>query len=219
MASVNIQICVIGMLCKPSSIEKQIHTERQLSLEKETQEKLIPHDKKKVSKVFFNTALLKNIPFICFLLSTASWNFALTVAIMHLPNYISTSAGSSALINQIMMSFSIGHIVGRTLGCLSVSYKENISLYLHIGSLGIGGALTAAFPLYSHYTSGNFVFSVLLGLICGPPSSMATVLATMFVGVAMLPEAYSLVYVFGGIGVTTGPVIVGKLPSPMTFLY
>ena len=85
---------------------------------------------------------------------------------------------------------------------------------MHLVSLGLGGALTAAFPLYSHLSDGNFAFSVLLGLSCGAPSAMATVIATTFVGVAMLPEAYSFVYVFGGIGVTTGPVIAGmKLSS------
>ena len=210
MASLNLQICIIGMICKPSSVEKRIHIERQLILEKGERNRVKVNAEVASTKILFNISLLRNLPFVCFLVSTASWNFALTVAIMHLPNYVSVSSGDTDRINLIMTLFSIGHLIGRIIGCLSVSFKETISIYVHLVSLGLGGVITAAFPLYSQHSAGNFAFSVLLGLSCGAPSAMATVLATVFVGVAMLPEAYSLVYVFGGIGVTTGPVIAGK---------
>ena len=208
MAGANAQICVVGMLCKPSSIERRVQKERLLSLERDNQAQLSICTR--TIRLFFNITLLKNIPFLCFLISTSSWNFGLTVAIMHLPNYIATNSGSIEEIGWIMTSFSIGHILGRALGVLGVSKGEKCSLFLHIGSIGIGGALSVAFPLYARQTVGKFIFSVLFGLSCGPPSSMGTVLSTMFVGLAMLPEAYSLCYFFGGIGVIAGPVVAGR---------
>ena len=210
MACVNLQICVVGMISRPSSIERKVQSERLNGLE-ETKGLTPINKEEKTFRLLFNVALLKQMSFVCFLVSTASWNFGLTVAIMHLPNYMRTDSGNEGQTGIIMTAFSIGHIIGRVLGCLGVSKGGKLPLLLHIGSLGIGGSLTAAFPLYSQHFSGKLKFSIILGLSCGVPSSMATVLSTMFVGVAMLPEAYSFIYFFGGIGVTTGPVVAGEL--------
>ena len=130
MASLNLQICVIGMLCKPSSIENKIHLERQPFFEKSKRDRVTSNDEtSSTTKILFNIEILRNLPFVCFLISTASWNFALTVAIMHLPYYVSVSTGDTDQINLIMILFSVGHLVGRIIGCLSVSFKETVSIY------------------------------------------------------------------------------------------
>ncbi|WAR28118.1 MOT12-like protein [Mya arenaria] len=49
----------------------------------------------------------------------------------------------------------------------------------------------------------------LLGLFTGWPNAMMTPLSLSFVGITKLSEAYGLAYLFCGIGVSTGPVLIG----------
>ena len=83
---------------------------------------------------------------------------------MHLPNYMKTDSGNEGQTEIIMTAFSIGHIIGRVFGCLGVSKGGKLPLLIHIGSLGIGGSLTAAFPMYSQQFNGKLIFSIILGL-------------------------------------------------------
>ena len=71
----NAQLCVIGMICRPSSLEKEILRKRNDSKTTLCQDVL-----KSV-----NFSLLKDIPLMLFLISTASWNFAFSIGILHLP--------------------------------------------------------------------------------------------------------------------------------------
>ena len=212
MGAVTAHICVIGMICKPSSLEINFHRERHRNHRGQNLEIVRLNkisENEKVSNVL-SISLLRNIPFICFLISTSSWNFSLSIGIMHLPYYVSVNGGNSEEIGLITTAFSVGHIVGRLCGCFGVNKGVKHALIWYIMSLGLAGFITSMFPLYSQYPSGNYVFSATLGLFCGVPSSMITVIATDFVGVSRLPEACSFAYFFSGIGVTVGPVVAGK---------
>ena len=71
----------------------------------------------KTANHIFNFHLLTNVPFILFLLSTLTWNFTLSLCIMHLPNYIKLQGGSSDVaVSAIMTCFSASNLSGRFIG-------------------------------------------------------------------------------------------------------
>lgn len=208
LACIEAHVCVFGMLSRPSSIEKKVKAMRQVDRER---------DSKFTSKSYLDLTLLKNIPFSCFLLSTSAWNFALTVAIMHLPNYLAVLGGSKRDIGLLMTSFSVSNVIGRSLGSLIMSKLHEKCIIFHVIVLGLSGLLTSLFLLYSDITGGTYIFAIQLGIFTGWPNVMMTPISVSFVGLSKLSEAYGLAFVFCGFGTSTGPVLIGN--SFITILY
>ena len=200
LSGVYAQTCIFGMLCKPSSLELKFHKQRKL--------KTPGSDENKRS--YFNVSLLFNKAFLCFLMSSCTWNFALVAALMHLPNYIKINGGTDSDIGLLMTSFAIANTIGRLSGTCFNTHKNIDTLIIHILFVGIGGIITVFFPMYSQQKVGQFIFSILLGICCGYPNSVMTTLSIRFVGVSMLPEANGLSYFFCGIGMCAGSVVTGK---------
>ena len=200
LAAVQAQTCSFGVLCKPSSLELEFHKQRKI--------KALHSDENKRS--YFNVSLLLNKAFLCFLVSTFTWNFALVAALMHLPNYLKVNGGTDSDITWLMTSFAIANIIGRLLGTYFNTNKKVDTLTFHILFVSIGGVSTVLFPLYSHQTVGQFIFSILLGICCGYPNAVMTTLSIRFAGVSLLPEANGLSYFFSGIGTSGGSFVTGK---------
>ena len=64
----------------------------------------------------FSLHLIKNLRFMMFLCSTMSWNFTLSMCIMHLPNYMTLREASIVEISAIMTCFSASNLAGRFIG-------------------------------------------------------------------------------------------------------
>ena len=202
--------CVLGVICKPSSLERKVKKERRAHAH-------VPKHGHSLRSLF-KFSLIYNKPFLCFLLSSSTWNFALITAAIHLPNYIRLNGGTDIEIGWVMTVFAIGNTLGRVAGTICVSKEFIDPLTVHIVSIGLGGIIMLCFPLYSAFDVGNYMFSILLGLLCGCPNSLDTVLSIRFVGADMLSEATSLSYFFCGFGVSTGPVVTGKIFIVFNFL-
>ncbi|KAH3809527.1 hypothetical protein DPMN_137900 [Dreissena polymorpha] len=93
LAAAELQLCVIGAVCRPSAIELDVQRRKRVDRENRTQS---------VLKSYIDFSLTKNFSYLFFLVSTAAWNFALTVAIIHLPNYVTKLGGGSRNIGIIM---------------------------------------------------------------------------------------------------------------------
>lgn len=202
LACIQAQMCVCGMLSKPSSVEKEVLAQKERDRQLKGESK---------SKTYLDISVIKNVSYICFLFTISAWNFALAVAIMHLPNYVFILGGSSSDIGLLMTSFSVANFIGRLLGSLTISKLHDRSVYVYVFVLGVSGIVSSLFVLYSDLTGGTIIFSIQLGLFTGWPNSMMTPLSLSFVGVHKLSEAYGFAYMFCGLGVTTGPVLIGYL--------
>ena len=64
----------------------------------------------------FSLHLIKDLRFMMFLCSTMSWNFTLSMCIMHLPNYMTLREASIVEISAIMTCFSASNLAGRFIG-------------------------------------------------------------------------------------------------------
>ena len=202
LAGIYAHTCVLGMFCKPSSLEREIQEERRTRVNVTKDGHSSCH--------LFKFSLICNKPFLCFLISSCTWNFALISATIHLPNYIKLNGGTDIEIGWVMTAFAIANTLGRVGGTISVCKEYFNALTVHIVSVGLGGIGMSCFPLYSDYYVSKYVFSIFLGLLCGCPNSLVTVLSIRFVGTEMLSEAHGFSYLFCGIGVSTGPVITGE---------
>ena len=75
----------------------------------------------------FSLHLVKDIRFVMFLCSTMSWNFTLSMCIMHLPNYMTLRQASMIEISAIMTCFTACNLAGRFIGEFQISIMSNIS--------------------------------------------------------------------------------------------
>lgn len=63
-----------------------------------------------------NVHLFKNTSFILFLISTMTWNFTLSICVMHLPNYMVLKGSGDFEVAAIMTCFSFCNFAGRFIG-------------------------------------------------------------------------------------------------------
>ena len=63
-----------------------------------------------------NIHLFKNVPFMLFLVSTMTWNFTLSICVMHLPNYMVLNGSGDFEVAVIMTCFSFCNFAGRFIG-------------------------------------------------------------------------------------------------------
>ncbi|KAL4230174.1 hypothetical protein ACF0H5_010559 [Mactra antiquata] len=201
LACLQAQVCIAGVICKPSVIENEICNKKKAFRANET------------SITCFDVSLFKDIPYLGFLCSSSMWNFALCAVVVHMPYCVNVFGGDGNDIKYVMTSLAVGNLVGRVAGSITVSRLRHKSIYIHVLVLGICGICSALFPFYSNLKGGLYVFAIQLGIFVGWPNSMMTVLSLSFVGVDKISESTSLVYIFCGIGVTSGPVITGYLYS------
>ena len=202
LACIQAQMCVFGMLSKPSEIEKEVKAQKK-------RDRMVEGGSK--SKTYLDVTLMKNVSYTCYLLSVSTWNFGLCVAIMHLPNYVSVLGGTNREIGLIMTSFSVSNAIGRLFGSFTISKLNDKSLSVYAVVLGATGLMTSLFAVYADMEGGTYIFAIQLGLFTGWPNAMMTPLSLGFVGVHKLSEAYGLAYVFCGLGVSTGPVLIGSI--------
>lgn len=202
IAGIQAHMCVVGMICKPSVIEIDIQATRLDGTSKE-----IPSENKR----YLDLSLLKNVRYVFFLCSTVTWNFSLSVAVIHLPNYLFAFGGNDADITYIMSSFSIANTVGRLSGSIVLSILRYKSIYAHVGSLAVSGILSSLFPLYSRLTGGVYLFTIPLGFCTGLPNALMMPLSLNFVDITKISDAVGFSSVFCGIGVSSGPVVIGKI--------
>ncbi|XP_052784451.1 monocarboxylate transporter 13-like isoform X1 [Mya arenaria] len=204
LASVQLQMCVVGVICRPSTIEQDVRALKNLVRKKKTES---------LFNSYLDFSLLTNKAYFLFLLSTSAWNFALTSVHVHLPNYVFKLGGQSHDISLIMIVFSVANTIGRLLGSFTVTKGQYKAIYVHLLVLVISGVATSLFMFYSKEVAGIYIFTSQLGLFTGWPNAMMTPLSLSFVGITKLSEAYGLAYLFCGIGVSTGPVLIGYLYS------
>ncbi|KAL4220054.1 hypothetical protein ACF0H5_020465 [Mactra antiquata] len=216
VGGINAQLCVISFICKPSSEERNIQNAKRIEHLKDidTNETLITKWIKKLARKcnqIFNFSLLSNVSFVLLLLSTMSWNFMLSVCLMHLPNFVVTQGLSSSAITIIMTTFGIANTVGRFLAALTYAKNRIDALTIYTASLLIAGLFTVSFPFYSNFKNASFIFAGVVGFFTGVPNSLTTPVSLSIVGADKISSAHGLENFFCGIGVVVGPPIAGGI--------
>ncbi|XP_053404383.1 monocarboxylate transporter 12-like [Mercenaria mercenaria] len=201
-ASIQAQMCIFGVLSRPSVIERRVQKQKQIECKEDTKMK---------SASYVDVTLLKNRSYLCILFSIATWNFCLAAGFIHLPNYVSVRSGTNSDISLIMLLFSLSNLAGRFLGSVTVSRMHGNSAKIYSCELGISGIITVLFPLYSRFQIGIYVFAIQLGVFTGWPNTMMMPISLDYVGISKLSEAYGYYYLFCGVGFFTGPVLIGYI--------
>ncbi|KAL4230696.1 transmembrane transport [Mactra antiquata] len=201
LACLQAQLCIVGVICKPSVIENKFLSKMKINRAGQS------------SVTCLDMSMLNNISYLGFLCSSVTWNFALGAVLVHLPYCVTVFGGSNSEIAYIMTSLTVANVVGRLLGVLTVSRFHPRGLHVHVLMTAVCGICSILFPFYSNLRGGLYIFGIQIGLLLGWPNSMMTSLSLSFVSVDKLSESTSLVFLFCGIGVVSGPILTGYLYS------
>ncbi|KAK3605791.1 hypothetical protein CHS0354_033995 [Potamilus streckersoni] len=206
LGALNAHLCVVGMICHPSRIEKDLKVQTRKRRQELREKNWITALKK-----YINLDLLTNVKFMMFLCSTSTWNLTLSVCFLHLPNYLHLQGASEGNINSVMELFSIANTAGRILGASIVDKSGLDAMTIHLGTMGVGGLVAILFPTYGSLTGAEKAFAILVGLYTGSPNAIMTPILISLVGVDHLSQAFGLASFFCGIGFCLGPPFAGLL--------
>ncbi|KAL3848133.1 hypothetical protein ACJMK2_019010 [Sinanodonta woodiana] len=206
LGALNAHLCVVGMICHPSRLERDLKVQTLKRRQGSAKVKWITALKRHI-----NLDLLRNTKFMIFLCSSSTWNLTLSVCFLHLPNYLYLHGASEGNINSVMELFSIANTAGRILGASIVDKSGLDAMTIHLGTMGVGGLVAVLFPIYASLTGAEKAFAVLVGLYTGCPNAIMTPILISLVGVDRLSQAFGLASFFCGIGYSLGPPIAGLL--------
>ncbi|WAR28860.1 MOT12-like protein [Mya arenaria] len=207
LAGICAHLCVCAVICKPSVEEEKLKINA-LKSKDVTMNK--PYTYCKCDSLL-DLQVLRSLPFVLFLMSTSTWNFMLSVCLMHLPNYVMTKGLNATDITVLMTIFSISNTVGRLSAVFIVDCKHLDNMVVHICCLVIASIFALFFQLYNHLPSAEYVFVAATGILTGLPNSLATPLTLALIGVENISIAHGLVYFFCGIGYVSGPPLAALL--------
>ncbi|XP_052784325.1 monocarboxylate transporter 12-like isoform X1 [Mya arenaria] len=207
IAGICAHLCVCAMICQPSVKEAKVKTEL---LKRKERPSVKPYQYCNWYALL-DFQVLRSLPFILFLISTAAWNFMLSVCLIHLPNYVITKGLDSTDVTVMMTIFSISNTIGRFSAVFIVDHQYLDNMVVHICCLATAGIITLTFALYDHLPSAEFVFVAAIGILTGLPNSLLTPLTLTLVDVEKISIAHGLVNFFCGIGYVSGPPLAALL--------
>ncbi|XP_060589457.1 monocarboxylate transporter 2-like isoform X2 [Ruditapes philippinarum] len=208
VSGINLQICVVSLICWPNSKERNLikMKTKQTNRDHSTCKTICQNLK---SSIKLSLILLKNRQLVLFMLSTLSWNFILSACSLHLPRYMVTRGFGDASVVSVMTVFSVSNTLGRLCAAATVGSGGIDSNILQIGMLGVLSFSTILFPLYGGWSYSAFVLAVLSGFYCGGPNALLTPITVGLIGIEKMSSGYGLLTFFSGIGVLTGPPVLG----------
>ena len=210
VSGINLHICAGSLLCWPNSEERNLK-KRKSKRHDGTQSSFKIIYQKLKSSVKLSFMLLKNKQLLLFMLSTLTWNFILSACSLHLPRYMVTRGFGDSAVVSVMTVFSLANTLGRLCAAATVGNGGIDSNILHIGMLGVLSFSTLLFPLYGQWSYSGFVLAILSGFYCGGPNALLTPITVGLIGIEKMSSGYGLLIFFCGIGVLTGPPVLGKI--------
>ena len=206
VSGITAHLCIFAIICKPSENEKL------LKIKNKNENNAHSKTSKWFNVIFrlFDTQVLHSLPFVLFLLSTMTWNFMLSVCLMHLPNYVITQGRQEFEVTTMMTVWSACNTFGRFLPLPTIDNKRIDNMVVHILCLAVSGVFTALFPYYGHIKGADYVFVATVGLLMGPPNSLMTSITLDLVGVDKISAAHGYEYLFAGLGLTLGSPFAGR---------
>lgn len=158
----------------------------------------------------FDLSIVRNKTFMFVLLSNVLWNVSYAILLMHLTNFAVTQGSTPAEGAWLITMIGMGSIFNRILTGLSLGKKNGIDpLLLQFGFLGLSGAITMVFPLFSMTYAGQSIFSFIFGFYSGGMITLITPLVVHMVGVSQVAAGVGGMYLSSGIGGIIGPPLAG----------
>ncbi|PVD19010.1 hypothetical protein C0Q70_21569 [Pomacea canaliculata] len=155
--------------------------------------------------------ILKNPAFLLYMFSCFMWYFGEAAVFTYLPSY-AISEGTPPIQAALLMTvMGAGSIVSRLITGFVAGDSSVGPELMHIGLLGLCGALTVTLPLYASSTSGQFVYSGLFGLYAGGLVSSINIIIIQLIGVDNIALGFGFISFGLGVGCLAGPVLAGVI--------
>ncbi|CAG2186005.1 unnamed protein product [Mytilus edulis] len=162
-----------------------------------------------ILKRFLHFGVFKNISFVFILLGAIFVGLPYSLVLLHLPNYSVTEGYTHEDGAFLMAMIGLGSTVNRILVGIASGDGGLDVLLLYFGSLGLTGASTLIFPLFSGYYIGQCIYAFIFGLYSGAFCALTNPICFEMVGLDNLPTAIGLYFCAIGIGGLIGPPLAG----------
>lgn len=192
---------VCGALMKPSGLE-----EWHAYFLKQNKQKA---GASSILKRFLHFGVFKNVSFVFILLGAIFVGLPYSLVLLHLPNYSVTEGYTHEDGAFLMAMIGLGSTVNRILVGIASGDGGLDVLLLYFGSLGLTGASTLIFPLFSGYYIGQCIYSFIFGLYSGAFCALTNPICFEMVGLDNLPTAIGLYFCAIGVGGLIGPPLAG----------
>ena len=152
-----------------------------------------------------------NIKFVTMCFINCLLGFGYTSAVIYLPSLIRFRELSSNASYIMLSLLGTGSLCGRA--CTGLLVRQNTYIFSarnwYVFTTACSGFLLVA-TTFIYSTYGFSVFAVAFGWASGLCMTLTSVLVRQYVGGEMFTNAFGYMMLFGGIGVLTAPVFLGK---------
>ncbi|XP_067681650.1 monocarboxylate transporter 13-like [Haliotis asinina] len=202
---------VLGMLMRPSPTEQtksRRGSEKRYSDDSSQVKNRISRFSSALKDV---TAIVKNGPFLCYLLTTFAFSCGETAAIYHLPNYTQKQGTSKMASATLMTAMGSSSLFSRLLTGFAASDPNIGAELLLTGLMGLSGILSITFPLYSATFGTQVLYAAGYGMYSGGINALYTPLTADLLSLERLAIGFGLLSFMAGIGCLAGAPIAGAI--------
>ncbi|XP_005090743.1 uncharacterized protein LOC101852300 [Aplysia californica] len=161
--------------------------------------------------------LLKNKPFLVFIVTCFLWSFGESPIAIYLPSY-AVSQGTSILeASSLYTAMGLGSMIGRFLSGLIASDCDIGPILLHTGCLSIAGCLVVLSPLITATFSQQLLLSGVFGLYTGSLVPLSSLITIELLGIEELGLGYGFLSLFQGVGYLIGPPLAGIIVAAIGY--
>lgn len=201
-AGLTFQICVCGMLMRPSKLE----------LSTKVSNRRHENDNRQCCNC--DKSILKNVPVLLVGIGGLVFNIGIFIIYLHFPEY---ALHHSATGTEISWLFSISGVcssVGRVLLGLATNSETVDENLVFFGSYVFLGICTLLFPVFVSISSVRVLYMTILGFYSGACYVVLNTILFKIVGPQHVAQGTGYVLAYIGIGSLIGPPLGGKKLNP-----
>ncbi len=207
MGGIMFNLCVFGMLLRPSQFER----ERKHGIGQSSSTfRALCHSCLQFPEIAANAS------FLFFALSTFSFSMAISTLYLYLPDYFYTQGATLQESSFALSASGIGSIISRILAGLAADDKDIGCDIFYTCLPSVLAILTLLVPFFSMTNAGRIAYSFLAGLYIGPCFVMFNPIVLEILGVNHFASGIGFVNLFCGVGLLLGPPIAGRFSNTST---
>lgn len=207
LASMNIHLCLFGVLFRPSFLENK----RKEEMTKLAESKRDADNKPTSLKMLdFFPLVLRSTALLLFISSFFFTGFGLYMVFLYFTQFAMSQNTSNMDAAFLLTVVGICGTIFRILTGLIANIERIQEIYLYFVYFAILGITTLLLPFFAFNFMGQLVYAVILGSTYGNFYSIMNAINIEIVGTYHLASSFGLEMLAHGLGALVGPLVAGK---------